>query len=90
MRTHSLAVMALLGYVSAADLKAMSMHEMANLLHSEAKGLFDPASDVVAGWDNGKKGQWDDDNSDEFMDESLKEAEAEVKNNNGDMQNLSQ
>lgn len=39
---------------------------------------------------NGKRGQWDDDNSDEFMAESLAEAEAEVKDNKGEQVGLAQ
>ena len=40
-------------------------------------------------WPN-KKGMWDEDNSDDFMAESLKEAEDEVKKNKGEQVGLAQ
>lgn len=45
----------------------------------------------MPGWaTENKRGVWDDDNSDEFMAESLKEAEEEVNKNKGEQTSLSQ
>lgn len=46
--------------------------------------------DDIPDWHKSDEANWDEDNSDDFMAESLKEAEAEVKSNKGEGMSLAQ